>query len=123
MPVLKRKRKTAADRRFDEQVKRLHVHDAAIADRRWVSVLESLPPNGRMVLIAVGGHVFTGSYSDLKLVPRLKNAFSQWTWEDNRPLPAGFGPSHWMPYPESPLCDRGSALPRGTRGMVSASTR
>lgn len=102
MPVSKRKRKTAADKRFDEQVKRLHVHDGATADRRWVSVLESLPPNGRTVLIAVGGHVFTGSYSDLRVIGKFKNAFSAWSWEDNSPLPAGFGPSHWMPYPEPP---------------------
>ena len=103
MPALKRMRKTAGDKRFDEQVKRLHVHDAARAEHRWVSVSESLPPNGRAVLIAVGSHVFTGSYSGLRLIRKLTNVFSGWTWEDNRPFPAGFGPSHWMPYPEPPM--------------------
>jgi hypothetical protein len=122
MPVLKRKRKTAADKRFDEQVKRLHVHDDAIAERRWVSVLESLPPNGRSVMITVGHHVTTGVYSDFRLIGRLKKESCGWHWTEGCEYPMPSPPSHWMPYPEPPACKHGLALPSGTCGTVSAST-
>jgi Protein of unknown function (DUF551) len=101
---LKRKRKTAAEKRFDEQVKRLHVHDAAAAERRWVSVLESLPPDGRSVIIAVGQFVSTGVYSGIRLIGRRKKQSTGWYWTEGSSDPMPGRPSHWTPFPESPVC-------------------